>query len=130
MPSYPTLFHSGQMLARSKYQSLSELGASSQFDSDIICLRPTVEARNALATTAQRLAEDSRVQLRKIQGLSTKKGKYAKHSVELEEVCSFFPPSASHFDIIPCEQFQKLTDRHIAEVDKILAQMKKTMGTR
>jgi ribosome recycling factor len=50
-------------------------------------LRPTVEARNVLAATAQRLAEDGRVQVRKIQGSSTKKGKYAKHSVELEEVC-------------------------------------------
>jgi hypothetical protein len=49
-------------------------------------LRSTVEARNALATTAQRFAEDVRVQVRKVQGASTKKGKYAKHSVELEEV--------------------------------------------
>jgi len=73
--------------------------------------KPTVEARNALATTAQRLAEDGRVQLRKIQGNSTKKGKYAKHSVELEE-------------------FHKLTERNIAEIDKILAETRKAMGAR
>lgn len=48
--------------------------------------RPTVEARNALTATAQRIAEDTRVQLRKIQQASVKKGDYKKHSVELEEV--------------------------------------------
>ncbi|KAF7969439.1 hypothetical protein HWV62_27333 [Athelia sp. TMB] len=73
--------------------------------------KPTVEARTALATTAQRLAEDTRMQLRKAQGASTKKGKYEKHSIELEE-------------------FQKLTDAKIAEVDKILAATKKAMAGR
>lgn len=48
--------------------------------------RPTIEARNALTATAQRMAEDTRVQLRKIQQASVKKGDYKKHSVELEEV--------------------------------------------
>ncbi|KAG1871506.1 ribosome recycling factor domain-containing protein [Suillus subluteus] len=73
--------------------------------------RPTVEARNALTATAQRMAEDTRVQLRKIQQASVKKGDYKKHSVELEE-------------------FQKLADRNTAEVDKILAHMKKSTGAR
>jgi len=73
--------------------------------------KPTVEARNALATTAQRLAEDGRVQLRKIQSTWTKKGKYAKHSVELEE-------------------FQKLTDCNIAKIDKILAETKVAISAR
>ncbi|KAG2151183.1 ribosome recycling factor-domain-containing protein [Suillus bovinus] len=73
--------------------------------------RPTVEARNALTTTAQRMAEDTRVQLRKIQQASVKKGDYKKHSVELEE-------------------FQKLADRNTAEIDKILAHMKKSTGAR
>ena len=43
-----------------------------------------------LVATAQRLAEDGRVQIRKIQGVSMKKGKYAKHSVEFDEV-SIYP---------------------------------------
>ncbi|KAG2122920.1 ribosome recycling factor-domain-containing protein [Suillus clintonianus] len=73
--------------------------------------RPTVEARNALTATAQRMAEDTRVQLRKIQQASIKKGDYKKHSIELEE-------------------FQKLADRNTTEVDKILAYMKKSTGTR
>ncbi|KAG1843059.1 ribosome recycling factor domain-containing protein [Suillus tomentosus] len=73
--------------------------------------RPTVEARNALTATAQRMAEDTRVQLRKIQQASVKKGDYKKHSVELEE-------------------FQKLADKNSAEVDKILAHMKKSTGAR
>ncbi|KAG2133196.1 ribosome recycling factor-domain-containing protein [Suillus bovinus] len=73
--------------------------------------RPTVEARNALTTTAQRMAEDTRVRLRKIQQASVKKGDYKKHSVELEE-------------------FQKLADRNTAEIDKILAHMKKSTGAR
>ncbi|KAF8438857.1 ribosome recycling factor domain-containing protein [Boletus edulis BED1] len=73
--------------------------------------KPTVEARNTLAVTTSRMAEDVRVQLRKHHQASVKKGKYEKHSVELEE-------------------FQKLSDRHIAEVDKILAQTKKATGSK
>ncbi|KAH7910145.1 ribosome recycling factor domain-containing protein [Hygrophoropsis aurantiaca] len=73
--------------------------------------KATVETRTALGVTAQRLAEDARVQIRKAQQASVKKGKYEKHSVELEE-------------------FQKLTDRNVAEIDKILAQMKKAAGGR
>ena len=48
--------------------------------------RPTVEARNTLVYTASRMAEDVRVQIRKHHQTSVKKGKYEKHSVELEEV--------------------------------------------
>ncbi|KAF8552465.1 ribosome recycling factor [Imleria badia] len=73
--------------------------------------KPTVEARNALAGTASRMAEDVRVQIRKHHQASVKKGKYEKHSVELEE-------------------FQKLSDKHIADVDKILVQMKKATGSK
>ncbi|KIJ15328.1 hypothetical protein PAXINDRAFT_169134 [Paxillus involutus ATCC 200175] len=73
--------------------------------------KPTVEARNALVSTAQRMAEDVRIQVRKIHQASIKKGKYEKHSIELEE-------------------FQKLTDKNVAEVDKIFAQMKKAAGTK
>ena len=49
-------------------------------------VRPTVEARNALVSTASRMAEDVRVQIRKHHQVSLKKGKYGKHSVELVEV--------------------------------------------
>ncbi|KAL1717043.1 ribosome recycling factor domain-containing protein [Schizophyllum commune] len=71
--------------------------------------KPTVEARQRLHTEAQRKAEDTRVQLRKQMQTSVKKGKFEKHSVELEE-------------------YQKLLDRSIEEVDKTLAQMKKVAG--
>lgn len=48
--------------------------------------RPTVDARAALYATAQKQAEESKVQLRKMEQASVKKGKYEKHSVELEAV--------------------------------------------
>ncbi|KAG6917757.1 hypothetical protein DXG01_001162 [Tephrocybe rancida] len=73
--------------------------------------KPTVEARLALYTTAQRKAEEIRVQVRKQHQASLKRGKYAKHSIELEE-------------------FQKLTDRYVAEVDKVLASLKKATGAK
>ncbi|KAH0834943.1 mitochondrial carrier domain-containing protein [Lanmaoa asiatica] len=73
--------------------------------------KPTVEGRNMLVSTASRMAEDVRVQIRKHHQASVKKGKYEKHSVELEE-------------------FQKLSDKHVAEIDKILAQMKKATGSK
>lgn len=69
--------------------------------------RPTVEARTALVSNAQRLAEDARVQIRRAHQASVKKGKYEKHSVEIDE-------------------FRRLADKNVAEVDKILAHMKKT----
>ncbi|KAL4073392.1 ribosome recycling factor domain-containing protein [Scleroderma citrinum] len=69
--------------------------------------KPTVEARTALVASAQRLAEDARVQIRRIHQASVKKGRFQKHSVELDE-------------------FQKLTDKNIAEVEKILVHMKKS----
>ncbi|KIJ63772.1 hypothetical protein HYDPIDRAFT_91603 [Hydnomerulius pinastri MD-312] len=73
--------------------------------------KPTVEARNALVVNAQRMAEDTRVQIRKTYAASIKKGGYAKRTVEYEE-------------------FQKLADRNIAEVDKILSQLKKSSGSK
>lgn len=51
--------------------------------------RPTVEAKTALYTVAQRKAEETRVQIRKQHQASLKRGKYDKHSVELEEVSSY-----------------------------------------
>lgn len=51
--------------------------------------RPTVETRNSLQTVAQREAENTRAQLRKHHQASVKKGKFGKHSVEVEEVRVF-----------------------------------------
>jgi ribosome recycling factor len=48
--------------------------------------RPTIEARHALYATAQRQAEDARVQVRKHHQTAIKKGGFKKHSQELEEV--------------------------------------------
>jgi ribosome recycling factor len=78
------------------------------------------------------MAEDTRVQLRKIQQASVKKGDYKKHSVELEEVCHdrFFIRRSPHLTFPFLYQFQKLTDRNVAEIDKILAHMKKSTGAR
>ncbi|TFK39292.1 ribosome recycling factor domain-containing protein [Crucibulum laeve] len=73
--------------------------------------KPTVEARNALFTSAKRKAEDMRVQIRKQHQTSLKRGKYEKHSVEIEE-------------------FQKLTDRYVAEVDKIIADLQKATSAK
>ncbi|KAJ7166506.1 ribosome recycling factor domain-containing protein [Mycena crocata] len=72
--------------------------------------KPTVESNLALVNGAHRQSEDVRVQIRKIHQTSLKRGKYEKHSVELEE-------------------FQKLTDRYIADVDKIIADLKKATGS-
>ncbi|KAI0047737.1 ribosome recycling factor [Auriscalpium vulgare] len=73
--------------------------------------KPTVDARTTLYQTAARQAEEARVQIRRQQQASVKKGKFAKHSVEIEE-------------------FQKLHDRQTAEIDAILTQLKKSSGAR
>ncbi|KAF9486206.1 ribosome recycling factor [Pholiota conissans] len=73
--------------------------------------RPTVEARKELFAAAKRKAEEIRVQVRKQHTLSIKRGKYEKHSVELEE-------------------FQKLTDKYVKEIDKILADLQKATGAK
>ncbi|KAJ7628584.1 ribosome recycling factor domain-containing protein [Roridomyces roridus] len=71
--------------------------------------KPTVESNMALVTAVQRKSEDVRVQIRKIHQTSLKRGNYKKHSIELEE-------------------FQKLTDRHIGDIDKIIVDLKKATG--
>ncbi|KII91158.1 hypothetical protein PLICRDRAFT_105335 [Plicaturopsis crispa FD-325 SS-3] len=68
--------------------------------------KPTVDSRVALYNVAHRQAEETRVQIRKHHQASVKRGKYEKHSIELEE-------------------FQKLNDRFIADIDKTLAELKK-----
>ena len=56
-----------------------------------LLLRPTVEARAAQVTAAQRKAEEIRVQVRKQHQASLKRGKYEKHSIEIEQVCIVSP---------------------------------------
>ncbi|KAN0111690.1 Ribosome recycling factor domain containing protein [Russula decolorans] len=73
--------------------------------------KPTVEARLAAYSSASMLAEDARVQIRRQHQASLKKGKYSRHSSEYHE-------------------FQKLQDRHIAEVDTVLAHIKRSTGAR
>lgn len=56
--------------------------------------RPTVDARNTIQTIAQREAENTRVQLRKYHQASVKKGKFGKHSLEMEGVCVLMESSS------------------------------------
>ncbi|KAK0452149.1 ribosome recycling factor domain-containing protein [Desarmillaria tabescens] len=71
--------------------------------------KPTLDAKSSVVTAARKKAEDARVQCRKFHQASVKKGKYDKRSIELEV-------------------FQDLLDKHIADIDKILVDMKKTLG--
>ncbi|KAH8830148.1 ribosome recycling factor [Flagelloscypha sp. PMI_526] len=73
--------------------------------------KPTVELRQNLVTEANRRAEEQRVICRNIKAASVKKGKYAKHSSELDE-------------------FVKLEHNYIAEIDKILKNIKKLTGAK
>lgn len=82
----------------------------------------------ALVTGAHRKSEDVRVQIRKIHQASLKRGKYEKHSIELEEVSSAFGVPLRHVLMVARLKFQKLTDRHIGDVDKIIADLKKATG--
>lgn len=70
--------------------------------------KPTLGAKSSVVTAAGKKAEDARVQYRKLHQASVKKGKYEKRSIELEV-------------------FQDLIDKHIADIDKIVADMK-TLG--
>ncbi|EAU85637.2 hypothetical protein CC1G_06350 [Coprinopsis cinerea okayama7 len=71
--------------------------------------KPTVESRLSLYAAAKKKAEEIRVQVRRQHSTSLKRGKFEKHSIEIEE-------------------FQKLTDRYIGEVDKILKDLQKATG--
>ncbi|KAF9551727.1 ribosome recycling factor [Agrocybe pediades] len=68
--------------------------------------KPTIQARQEIFAAMKKKAEEIRVQVRKQHAASLKRGKYEKHSIELEE-------------------FQKLTDKYIRETDKILADLQK-----
>ncbi|PBK65720.1 ribosome recycling factor [Armillaria solidipes] len=71
--------------------------------------KPTLDAKSSVVAAAGKKAEEARVQCRKLHQASLKKGKYEKRSVELEV-------------------FQDLLDKYVAEIDKILVDMKKTLG--
>ncbi|EJD05406.1 ribosome recycling factor [Fomitiporia mediterranea MF3/22] len=73
--------------------------------------KPTVEARAELVKSATKLAEDTRVQLRRVEQTSVKKGNYKKHSIAIDE-------------------FHELLQRHLKEADSILADMKKNLGVK
>ncbi|KAJ7039862.1 ribosome recycling factor domain-containing protein [Mycena alexandri] len=68
--------------------------------------KPTVESNMALVTAASRKSEDLRVQIRHLQQASVKRGNFKKFGIEFDE-------------------FQKLADRHVADVDKIINDLKK-----
>ncbi|KAF8488075.1 ribosome recycling factor [Gautieria morchelliformis] len=76
----------------------------------IVIPRPTMEARAALLNTASKTSEDTRVQLRKLKDASMRKHKWKPRSDE-------------------GEQFQKLCDTRIKEVDQILTKAKRELGT-
>lgn len=89
-----------------------------------------MEARLAAYSNASKLAEDARVQIRRQHQSSVKKGKYSRHSSEHQEVGAFLEVSVA----LKCNerdpQFQKLQDRHITEVDTVLAHIKRSSGAR
>ena len=77
---------------------------------------------------AKRKSETVCVQIRTKHSICLKRGKYKKHSIEREEVYPY--PSLSGIALmsdnlsIPI-QFQKLNDKYVAEVDKILLDLRK-----
>ncbi|KAH9933916.1 uncharacterized protein B0H18DRAFT_982763 [Fomitopsis serialis] len=71
--------------------------------------KATVETRTTMVTAAQRQAEEVRQLVRKQHSASIKKGNYRKHAPELDEL-------------------QTLTNQYLADVDKILSDIKKGAG--
>jgi hypothetical protein len=60
-----------------------------------------VDARLALAAAAQKQAEETRVQIRKLHQAAVKKGGYKKFSIELESVRLPFLVAAAFFSSLP-----------------------------
>jgi ribosome recycling factor len=88
--------------------------------------KPTVEARHELYATFHKKAEEVRTQIRHAQSEGMKKGKWTKYTVEAEEV------RALNYVFLGADlflQFQKLMKRYVADVDKILADLKKATGS-
>lgn len=84
-----------------------------------------------LYASAKRKGEEIRVQIRNKHSASLKRGKYEKRSIEVEEVYSSFSGLLSIFDNLSNPiQFQKLNDKCIAAVDKILLDLKKATSSK
>ncbi|KAF8512667.1 ribosome recycling factor [Hysterangium stoloniferum] len=77
----------------------------------IMVPRPTMEARSALLNTASKIAEDTRVQIRKTRDVVARKNSW-KPRTHSEEI----------------DRFQKLCDNRIKEVDQILNKAKQELG--
>ncbi|KAI0089539.1 ribosome recycling factor domain-containing protein [Irpex rosettiformis] len=105
-----TLKHVEQAVYDAKLPGLNPQRADSR-TIKIPVPKPTVEARHALYTTAQRHAEEARVHIRKQHSASVKKGGFKKFTQEFDEL-------------------QELTDKYIKEVDKVLADLKKSTGAK
>ncbi|CAE6416709.1 unnamed protein product [Rhizoctonia solani] len=78
----------------------------------IVVPKPTMEARQSVVTTASRMAEDTKVKIRtsRESGMRALKGMgYAKHSKFAEEL-------------------QKATDKHIKDIDALVAKLKKSIS--
>jgi ribosome recycling factor len=92
-----------------------------------------VEARLAAYSNASKLAEDARVQIRRQHQASLKKGKYSRHSTEYNEVSTLLKRVSlcqNELNTNFLFKFQKLQDRHIAELDTVLAHIKRSTGAR
>jgi len=71
--------------------------------------KPTIESQRALVATAAASAEETRVILRNLRGTGIKRAKLPKHDSGIDE-------------------FQKLMDKYVVEVDKLFEKMKKNYG--
>ncbi|KDN40231.1 hypothetical protein RSAG8_08294, partial [Rhizoctonia solani AG-8 WAC10335] len=78
----------------------------------IVVPKPTMEARQSIVTAASKMAEDTKVKIRasRESGMKALKGMgYAKHSKFAEEL-------------------QKATDKHIEDIDALVAKLKKSIS--
>lgn len=87
-----------------------------------------MEARGALLNTASKIAEDTRVQIRKLKDTIMRKYKWKPRSEEGEQVGYFICHSCHSLMLMLVLQFQKLCDTHIKKVDQILATAKQELG--
>lgn len=94
---YQVLYHIDKISEQSRFQypSMSQLLFSCLTLPHHRTFRPTIESKKELFGAAKRVAEEVRVQIRKHHSISLKRGKYGKHSVELEEV-------PFHFHLLLC----------------------------
>ncbi|KIJ39029.1 hypothetical protein M422DRAFT_230863 [Sphaerobolus stellatus SS14] len=77
----------------------------------VVIPKPTMEARTQLAVGAAKIAEEARIQIRKTRDAVVRKYKWKPRTDEVE-----------------LEQFQKLVDNRIKEVDQVLAKAKQELA--